>query len=171
MPHSLLIRSFLLGEYKIPLHFKISTFTHFSGLLVTITFFRSANKLNKDGTPQKTTNVCLTSTTKFFYLIIYRFFRLTPAYLFVLGVNELVLRYLHDNSVFTPAIIDHLSCEQHWWRNALYINNFFPQKEFCMLWSWYISNDTQFFVLATILLLIAVRSVHNVCIELRLQHC
>lgn len=138
-------------------------FAGFSGLLVTITFFRSAAKLDVNAVPQKKTNAWVSSTAKFFYLIVYRFFRLTPAYLFVLGVNELILRYLHNNSVFTPAIIDHLSCEQHWWRNALYINNFFPQKEFCMLWSWYISNDTQFFVLATILLLIAVRWVRAMC--------
>lgn len=158
MQRFLLILSFSLGK-NIVFYLDKTIFLIFcsSGLLVTITFFRSAAKLDVNVSHQKKTNVWATSTIKFFYLIVYRFFRLTPAYLFVLGINELILRYLHNNSVFTPAIIDHLSCEQHWWRNALYINNFFPQKEFCMLWSWYISNDTQFFVLATILLLIAVR--------------
>lgn len=128
----------------------------FSGLLVTITYFRTSTK-ERDITEQRKSTPVMTSVIKFFYLIIYRFFRLTPAYLFVLGVNELILRYLHNNSVFTPAIIDHVSCEKYWWRNALYINNLYPQHEFCMLWSWYISNDTQFYLLATILLLIAVR--------------
>lgn len=133
-------------------------FSLFSGLLVTITYFRTAAKRTRDVTREETTSTVLrVSALKFLYLVVYRFFRLTPAYLFVLGVNELILRYLHDNSVFTPAIIDHVSCGNYWWRNALYINNLFPQNEFCMLWSWYISNDTQFYLLASILLLVAVR--------------
>lgn len=90
-------------------------------------------------------------------MLIYRFFRLTPAYMFVLGINEIIIRYLHSVSVFSPAIIDHVTCDQYWWRNALYINNFFPQAEFCMLWTWYMANDTQFYVLASILLLIGIR--------------
>lgn len=94
-------------------------------------------------------------------MIVYRFFRLTPAYLFVLGVNEIILRFLHSYSVFSPAIIDHISCSNFWWRNALYINNFYSQTEFCMLWSWYIANDTQFFVIASVILLIAVRFVQK----------
>ncbi|EEZ97339.1 nose resistant to fluoxetine protein 6 isoform X1 [Tribolium castaneum] len=135
--------------------FSVDTFFFISGLLVTITYFRTAAKK-----PAKEENTCRSAQTNFFkfvMLVIYRFFRLTPAYLFVLGVNEVILRYLHSYSVFSPAIIDHISCSNFWWRNALYINNFYPQTEFCMLWSWYIANDTQFYLVASVLLLIAVR--------------
>lgn len=96
-------------------------------------------------------------------MIVYRWLRLTPAYLFVIGVNELIARYTQNHSVFSPAMIDHITCDLFWWRNALYINNFYPQHEFCMLWSWYIANDTQFYVLATIFLIIAVRN--NRCLK------
>lgn len=93
----------------------------------------------------------------FTVMLIYRFCRLTPAYMFVLGINEVIMKYLHSHSVFSPNISDHVTCEKFWWRNALYINNFFPRNEFCMLWSWYMANDSQFYVLASVFLLIGVK--------------
>lgn len=94
---------------------------------------------------------------EFITLLFYRIIRLTPAYLFVIGFNELVLRYSHNNSVFEPTIIDHVTCDKYWWRNVLYINNLFPQSEMCMIWSWYMANDTQFFIIGITLLLISKR--------------
>lgn len=127
-----------------------------SGLLVTITYFRTTAKqtINEN---ENTGRVVVGNSLRFLTLIFYRFLRLTPAYLFVIGVNELVLKYTHNNSVFSPAIYDHITCDKFWWRNALYINNFYPQREFCMLWSWYMANDMQFYIFAVIFLLIAVR--------------
>lgn len=110
--------------------------------------------------------------------------RLTPAYLFVLGMVELSMRWIHNNSVFEPNILDHVNCDQYWWRNALFINSLFPRKDMvgarswawsraeknrdqtltsisfvlqCMLWSWYMSNDTQFYVIGVMLLLFSSR--------------
>ncbi|XP_066150020.1 nose resistant to fluoxetine protein 6-like [Euwallacea fornicatus] len=134
--------------------FSVDTFFFISGFLLTLGFFRNeSNKLNKE----PFTKSIIQCLIKFMAMLCYRFVRLTPPYLFVLGVNEVVMRYVHNNSVFTPAVIDHITCEKYWWRNALYINNFFPQAEFCMLWSWYITNDSQFFVIASIILIVAIR--------------
>ena len=55
--------------------------------------------------------------------------RLTPAYLFVLGLVEVTMRALHNDSVFEPRVMDHLNCENYWWRNALYINSLYPRRE------------------------------------------
>lgn len=132
----------------------------FSGLLVTISYFRSAAKLAEKPQMSKhdsTSTVLKTNSLKFATLMFYRYIRLTPAYMYVLAVNMIAMRYYHSTSVFNPALIDHITCEKYWWRNALYINNLFPQGDFCMLWSWYMSNDTQFFVIAIILCLIGVR--------------
>ncbi|XP_012548006.1 nose resistant to fluoxetine protein 6 [Bombyx mori] len=93
----------------------------------------------------------------FMILLSYRVVRLTPAYAFVIGVNEIALRYTHDHTVFEPAIFDHITCDNWWWRNLLYINNLYPQREMCMVWSWYMANDTQFYVVGIILLLISVK--------------
>ncbi|XP_066247299.1 nose resistant to fluoxetine protein 6-like [Euwallacea similis] len=134
--------------------FSVDTFFFISGFLLALGFFR--NESNKPYNKPFRESI-LPDLTKFIAMLCYRFVRLTPPYLFVLGANEVVMRYVHNNSVFTPAVIDHITCEKYWWRNALYINNFFPQAEFCMLWSWYIANDSQFFIIASIILIVAIR--------------
>ncbi|KAJ9582996.1 hypothetical protein L9F63_022654, partial [Diploptera punctata] len=133
--------------------FSVDTFFFISGLLVTFLYLRSVKKQPEEA---KTCNM-MQSTTKFFTLIFYRFIRLTPAYLFVLGLVEVSMRYLHNRSVFEPKFIDHINCDNYWWRNALYLNSLFPKKEMCMLWSWYMANDTQFYVIGILLLLISVK--------------
>lgn len=130
---------------------------YFSGLLVTLTYFRANSKKRKTSNEETTTSVVKKNSMEFLVMLIYRFCRLTPAYMFVLGINEIILRYLHSNSVFTPGMFDHITCAKYWWRNALYINNLFPQSEICMLWSWYMANDSQFYIIASLLLLIAIR--------------
>ena len=43
-------------------------------------------------------------------------------------------------------------CDQHYWKNLLYINNFRPSKieDSCMSWTWYLANDLQFSFLAPV---------------------
>lgn len=55
--------------------------------------------------------------------------RLTPAYLYVLGMNEVAIKHARVRTVFSPAIIDDLTCEKFWWRNALYLNSLYPREE------------------------------------------
>ncbi|CAL1681830.1 unnamed protein product [Lasius platythorax] len=132
--------------------FSVDTFFFISGLLVTILFYRSLGNLNTEKG-----NFLKTSSTKFVIMILYRFVRLTPAYLFVLGMNEIAIKHAQAKTVFSPVIIDHLTCEKFWWRNALYLNSLYPRTEMCMLWSWYMANDTQFYVLGILLLLLSVK--------------
>ncbi|EZA49101.1 hypothetical protein DMN91_005938 [Ooceraea biroi] len=132
--------------------FSVDTFFFISGLLVTILFYRSLGNF----TTEKG-NFLKTSSTKFIIMILYRFIRLTPAYLFVLGMNEIAIKQAQAKTVFSPVIIDHLTCEKFWWRNALYLNSLYPRTEMCMLWSWYMANDTQFYVLGILLLLLSVK--------------
>ncbi|XP_046817971.1 nose resistant to fluoxetine protein 6-like isoform X1 [Vespa crabro] len=132
--------------------FSVDTFFFISGLLVTILFYRSLGSLKIDKN-----DFLKTSTSKFIVMILYRFVRLTPAYLFVLGINEISIKQVQARTVFTPEIANHLNCDKFWWRNALYLNSLYPRKEMCMLWSWYMSNDTQFYVLGILLLLFSVK--------------
>ncbi|GAB1859561.1 Nose resistant to fluoxetine protein 6 [Camponotus japonicus] len=132
--------------------FSVDTFFFISGLLVTILFYRSLGNLNTEKG-----NFLKTSSTKFIIMILYRFVRLTPAYLFVLGMNEIAIKHAQAKTVFSPVIIDHFTCEKFWWRNALYLNSLYPRTEMCMLWSWYMANDTQFYVLGILLLLVSVK--------------
>ncbi|XP_051166892.1 nose resistant to fluoxetine protein 6-like [Leptopilina boulardi] len=139
--------------------FSVDTFFFISGLLVTILFFRSMNNMKNENR-----SFLATSLTKFMIMIVYRFIRLTPAYLFVLGMNEIAIKYALSKTVFSPGIIDHLTCEKFWWRNALYLNSLFPRTEMCMLWSWYMANDTQFYVLGIFLLLLSIKYLKAVAI-------
>ncbi len=98
--------------------------------------------------------------------------------MFVLGVVEVTMKYSEHHSVFDPPTLDHVNCPQYWWRNVLYINTLFPVEDMvftssrfcvlvinkfspisfqCMLWSWYLSDDTQFYVIGAVILIIAVR--------------
>ncbi|XP_050456322.1 nose resistant to fluoxetine protein 6-like [Cataglyphis hispanica] len=132
--------------------FSVDTFFFISGLLVTILFYRSLGNLNTEKG-----NFLKTSSSKFVIMILYRFVRLTPAYLFVLGMNEIAIKHSLAKTVFSVGIIDHLTCEKFWWRNALYLNSLYPRTEMCMLWSWYMANDMQFYVLGILLLLLSVK--------------
>ncbi|KAL7289343.1 hypothetical protein TKK_0016711 [Trichogramma kaykai] len=134
--------------------FSVDTFFFISGLLVTILFYRS---LASGTSPNDKGNFLSASMSKFLIMILYRFIRLTPSYLFVLGVNAIAMRYTMTVSVFSPQIIDQYTCEQFWWRNALYVNSLYPRTEMCMLWSWYMANDMQFYVLGILLLLLSVK--------------
>ncbi|XP_021923342.1 nose resistant to fluoxetine protein 6-like isoform X2 [Zootermopsis nevadensis] len=134
--------------------FSVDTFFFISGLLVTFLYYRTATKQHQ---PSDKRCSLKDDSVKFLRLLFYRFVRLTPAYLFVLGLVEVAMRALHNSSVFEPKIMDHLNCDNYWWRNALYINSLYPRREMCMLWSWYMANDTQFYVLGILLLLVSVR--------------
>ncbi|XP_075227242.1 nose resistant to fluoxetine protein 6-like [Lycorma delicatula] len=139
--------------------FSVDTFFFISGLLVTYLYFKSQKKESSDR-PTRNRSALVEikfSFLKFFKLLGYRFLRLTPAYLFVLGVASLVMRWLKNNSVFEPVSLDDSNCDKYWWRNALYINSLYPRKDMCLLWSWYMANDTQFYVLGIIILLISVK--------------
>ncbi|KAF6205201.1 hypothetical protein GE061_019368 [Apolygus lucorum] len=141
--------------------FSVDTFFFISGLLVAYLYFKSQNKgeqtLRTPKPPKPLAVEAQAMSMKFLVLLGYRFVRLTPAYLFVLGCAELAMKWLKNNSVFEPVSLDNINCAKYWWRNALYINSLYPRSEMCMLWSWYMANDTQFYVLGALLLLISSR--------------
>jgi hypothetical protein len=102
-------------------------------------------------------NELTAGTLHFLGLISYRFMRLTTPYLYVLGVVEVTMKYFNGNSIFDLPANDHETCPKYWWRNVLYINTLFPVEDMCMLWSWYLADDSQFYIIGAIILIIAVR--------------
>ena len=136
--------------------FSVDTFFFISGFLVSFLYFRT----NAKGKLEKLTagvNEFTAGSYHFFGLVGYRFIRLTAPYLYVLGVVEVSMKYFASNSVFEPPTLDHVNCPKYWWRNVLYINTLFPVQDMCMLWSWYLANDTQFYLLGAIILIVAIR--------------
>ncbi|KAK3870503.1 hypothetical protein Pcinc_024281 [Petrolisthes cinctipes] len=45
------------------------------------------------------------------------------------------------------------SCEEYWWRDVLMINNFFPDQKYCLPQVWYVSVDSQLYLIAPLLIL------------------
>ncbi|KAK6631777.1 hypothetical protein RUM43_013841 [Polyplax serrata] len=134
--------------------FSVDTFFFLSGLLVSFLYFRTTAKIDVNritGAKGITSNIL-----QFCGLIGYRYGRLTAPYLFVLGVVQVSMKSFYYNSVFDAPTLDHENCPNYWWRNALYINTLFPVNEMCMLWSWYLSDDTQFYILGLIILILAI---------------
>lgn len=74
-------------------------------------------------------------------------------------LSFLPLRVTYNQTVITPTLTDDVNCNKYFYRNLLYVNNFYPLSEMCMMWSWYLANDFQFYVVVIILLLLSTRSV------------
>uniref|UniRef100_A0A1I7WU94 NRF domain-containing protein n=1 Tax=Heterorhabditis bacteriophora TaxID=37862 RepID=A0A1I7WU94_HETBA len=84
------------------------------------------------------------------------FYRLTPPYILFLGFYVAFLPFLNGpwniSQGGLPLIQNTIqSCENTWWKNLLYINNYEPLTQ-CYAISWYLAVDTQLYVFAPIFL-------------------
>lgn len=92
------------------------------------------------------------------YPFIFQFIFFSFAF-FLCSYFSHISRYTYNGSVFPPGLPDHIVCPNYWWRNILYIQTWFPFHQLCMLWSWYLANDMQFYIWAIVLLIFAKRYV------------
>ncbi|CAK1547990.1 unnamed protein product [Leptosia nina] len=134
--------------------YSVDTFFCLGGMLVSFLYFRT-NAKGKLERLTKGRRKITAGILQFLGLMGYRFARLTAPYLFMLGVVEVTMKWFANNAVFEPPAMDHETCPKYWWRNLLYINTLFPVDQMCMLWSWYLSDDTQFYAVSAILLILA----------------
>lgn len=119
----------------------------YSGLLLSYNFLKNHGNIS---TIQQNN---LWQNCKFFFKqVLHRYLRLTPLYLFVIGSTEIATAYLHETSPFWIEDRNDLTCQKHWWRNLLYIQNLYPVKEFCLNWTWSMACEMQFFIIFTFLL-------------------
>lgn len=84
--------------------------------------------------------------------ILGRFLKFTPSYAITILLVIVVSAYIEDVSPYWPLEAQQSNCRQFWWRNLLYINNYFPMSDMCMSWTWYLSVDFQCFILGIVLL-------------------
>ncbi|XP_018314239.1 nose resistant to fluoxetine protein 6-like, partial [Mycetomoellerius zeteki] len=92
---------------------------------------------------------------EFFVGIIKRYIRLTPAYVMMIGIVQLNSVWYDKTSQFYVQERPHETCSKYWWRNVLYIHNLFGHNTMCLSWSWYLSNDMQFFIIGQALLILS----------------
>nr|KAG5687119.1 hypothetical protein BaRGS_022744 [Batillaria attramentaria] len=79
--------------------------------------------------------------------------RLTPIYMIVLMFFTCLHTYLGDGPLWPNDVVDATNCKKYWWTNLLYINNVVEVDNMCMGWTWYLSNDMQFYFISPIFLL------------------
>ena len=88
-----------------------------------------------------------------------RYLRLTMVYAFVLFFWWTLTVHLGNGPIWRAVLgensVQQEKCQKYWWTNLLYISNLYPSKrtDECMGWSWYLSNDMQFFVLAPVIII------------------
>ncbi|XP_055682064.1 nose resistant to fluoxetine protein 6-like isoform X1 [Lutzomyia longipalpis] len=89
----------------------------------------------------------------FGFLYIFRYIRLTPAYMAVLFLYMVMLHKLGSGPLWDARIgLEQERCSSSWWINLLYLNNYLGNDKLCMFQSWYLAADTQLFILAPLLL-------------------
>uniref|UniRef100_A0A1B0D242 Acyltransferase 3 domain-containing protein n=1 Tax=Phlebotomus papatasi TaxID=29031 RepID=A0A1B0D242_PHLPP len=89
----------------------------------------------------------------FGFLYIFRYIRLTPAYMAVLFLYMVLLEKLGSGPLWDARIgLEQERCTSSWWINLLYLNNYLGTEKLCMFQSWYLAADTQLFILAPLLL-------------------
>ncbi|XP_017014310.2 nose resistant to fluoxetine protein 6 [Drosophila takahashii] len=125
----------------------VDVFFTISGFLQTFNFLRNSRQLEAVRRNSLSENVKL-----FGKLLFHRYLRLGPLYLVVMATVDLVYAYIGDVSVYHINERFDEMCSSYWWRNLLFIQNFFDHRDMCANWSWSLACEMQFFILANALL-------------------
>lgn len=132
----------------------ISNATYSVDTFLCVTGFLMCSMYLKVMSREKPTVTLVSSIVQLIQQTIRRFLRLTPTYLIVIFIAILNYTYYDKTSTFQMHEDPSYYCSKYWWRNLLYINNFFAWEELCLSWSWYIANDMQYFFYGSILLML-----------------
>lgn len=122
----------------------VDTFFFISGLLTAYSLLRRAVK--GGGIP----------ILKFTLL---RYLRLVPLVAVVVGFYASLVRYSGNGTMWYKMVADSENCQDTWWSNLLFINNFYPSEfdDQCIPWAWYLAVDMQLFVVGLVLLVLYLR--------------
>ena len=126
----------------------VDSFFFLSGLLVSYLTMREMSRRKERGAK-------LANIFPFVTYYLHRILRLTPAYAVVVLIVWQLLPSLGDGPIFSQVVVPASKlCDQYWWTNLLYINNFYPTNftDICAGWTWYLANDMQFFVISPVML-------------------
>ena len=92
-----------------------------------------------------------------FRFYVHRYLRLTMVYAFVIFFRHLIV-HLSDGPLSMklssgPDNQTYKNCDAYWWTNLIYISNLYPwrMRDGCMLWTWSLANDMQFYVISPLI--------------------
>lgn len=87
--------------------------------------------------------------------IIGRYFRIMPPLAFLILFCTFVLPLLGDGPQWNLVVTHHATiCKQHWWRNLLFIHNWFGFSNLCLTHTHHVGIDTELFWIAPFLILV-----------------
>ncbi|CAH1710164.1 nose resistant to fluoxetine protein 6-like isoform X1 [Aphis gossypii] len=85
-------------------------------------------------------------------LLLWRWLRLMPVYGLMIAFHTFVLLHLADGPLWKKiAIQESDNCQNNWWSNLLFVNNYVDADRPCIIQSWYLACDMQFFIVGIIL--------------------
>ncbi|KAK4324809.1 hypothetical protein Pmani_004576 [Petrolisthes manimaculis] len=116
----------------------VDTFFFLSGLLVTHSVLRQLRNTNK---------------FNIFIFYLHRIIRLVPPMAMVCWMVATVIRFFITGPRSNNWKYYQTSCEDYWWRDVLMINNLYSDQKYCLPQVWYVSVDTQLYLIAPLLIL------------------
>ncbi|XP_055933986.1 nose resistant to fluoxetine protein 6-like isoform X2 [Argiope bruennichi] len=129
----------VLENFTVP----VGSFFFMSGFLLVFATWKKLEKSN--------------GKLDLFMFFVHKYWRMTPA----LGLMILLLFTLPIigsgplwNSALDPPVS---ACENHWWTNLLYINNFWGSENYCLVHTWYLAALMQFHIIGIVILLLSFR--------------
>ncbi|CAB3382230.1 Hypothetical predicted protein [Cloeon dipterum] len=91
-------------------------------------------------------------------LYLFRFLRLTPAYMLTILFYMSVLPKMGSGPLWPVTVVPESEyCRDNWWLNALYLNNYVHVDRSCIEQGWYIPCDMHMFVVCAPLVLLVHR--------------
>ncbi|XP_050426584.1 nose resistant to fluoxetine protein 6-like [Adelges cooleyi] len=112
-------------------------FIFMSGILTSITFLRHLDRKGK-----------IDLTTEF----LSRYIRLVPTMGAIILFCTLILPNLGSGPQWNLVVKQHADiCQQHWWKNFLFIHNYFGFKNVCLSHTHHIAIDSQLFAISPLL--------------------
>lgn len=84
-----------------------------------------------------------------------RYFRIVPPLIALILITVYVVPLLGSGPLWGVAVTRVSSvCKQHWWRNLLFIQNWFGFENMCLLHTHHIGTDFELFLIATFLIIL-----------------
>lgn len=131
----------------------VDTYLCISGFLVAYLFLKAIR--NQSPPQNNSPGNHLRKLQEFGLMLLNRIMRLSPPYLMLILMADALYAIHRQLFTLVPTEKPDIMCDKYWWRNVLYINNLFPRSEMCLSWSWYLSIDTQGFILSTFILILS----------------
>ncbi|CRL04483.1 CLUMA_CG017564, isoform A [Clunio marinus] len=127
----------------------INTFFFINGVALCQMFFTSSKDLGIHKIKGVSKHL-----QHYIFLIVYKIFKLFLPYITTIHLLRMFMKYFNENSILTIPSNDHFTCENIFTKLA-FLDLYSPYSERCMLWTWYLSTEIQFFAISLLILMLS----------------